>query len=316
VSVVIAVNRYMGPSWMDALVSQENVSYDVFIVDARLDDDYQPMIDHIVATAERPAPIHYTRLERGGRAMANNHGIEQSTGDVVLFLGDDQLALPGIVAAHARFHAEHPESTAVGIGPSVIREADETRFGLWLQATGLLYGARSDDEVAEVPEDFFNVSNASVKRSLLDAVGRFDERYLFHTWDDFEFGLRLRDAGMVARLVPHALTIHQHPITLRDRMPSMVESGMSAHLFERDHDGPHPWTPVVARAPRLHRLRAAVHLARYGLTRNEQALDRYYRRFQDAGFSAGYRQARRARASTAQGSPGALVGSARKQLAE
>jgi GT2 family glycosyltransferase len=316
VSVVIAVNRYMGPPWLEALVTQDGVSYDVFIVDARLDDDYQPMIDRVAASAERSAPLHYTRVERGGRAVANNHGIEQSRGDVVLFLGDDQFASPGIVAAHARFHAEHPEPEAVGIGPSVIDPADETRFGLWLQSTGLLYGARADGEASQVPEDFFNVSNASVKRSLLDAAGRFDERYPFHTWDDFEFGLRLRDAGMKATLVPDALTIHQHPITLRERARSMADSGMSAHIFERDHPGPHPWTPVVARAPWLHRLRGAAHLVRYALTRDEQAHARYYRRIQDAGFSAGYRRARRTSEPAAQGSPGALVGSERKQLAE
>jgi len=306
----------MGASWVDALLSQANVTYDVFIVDGQLSGDYGPTIDGVVTEPERRALINYTRLERGGRARSNNHGIEQSTGEVVLFLGDDQVPGPGTVEAHARFHAEHPEPTAVGIGPSVLAAFDKPRFGLWLRASARLYGANVHHEATEIPDDFFYVANASVKRSFLDAVGRFDERYPYHCWDDFEFGLRLREAGMVASLVPEAMTVHDHPITLRERSASMVEAGMSAHVFESGRPGPHPWRPIVDRAPWLHRLRATAHLGRYVLSRDERALSRYYRRVLDAGFSAGYRRARGNGIAAGQGSPGAFVGSARKQLAE
>jgi GT2 family glycosyltransferase len=292
VSIVSAVNRYMPQSWLQALASQVDVEYDVFIVDARLDDDYGPLIERSVTDPEQRARLHYTRIERGGRASANNVGIDQSGGEVVVFLGDDQLPEPRTARAHARFHAQHPEPFAVGIGPSVFAVEDRTPFAQWLDRTGQIYGVETGGETRAVPENFFYVANASVKRSFLDAVGRFDERFPEHCWDDYELGLRLHDAGMVARLVRDAMTTHHHHVTLRERSATMVESGSGARIFESLRPGPHPWAPVVARRPWVHRLRASLHLARYAVRRDELALDRFYRRILDAGFSDGYRRVR------------------------
>jgi GT2 family glycosyltransferase len=172
----------------------------------------------------------------------------------------------------------------------VFAAEDRTPFARWLDRTGQIYGVQAGEDTQAVPEDFFYVANASVKRSFLDSVGRFDERFPEHSWDDFEFGLRLHAAGMVARLVPDAMTTHHHHVTLRERSATMIESGSAARIFERLRPGPHPWTPVVARRPLVHRLRASLHLARYAVRRDQLALDRFYRRILDAGFSSGYRR--------------------------
>jgi hypothetical protein len=71
----------------------------------------------------------------------------------------------------------------------------------------------------------------------------------------------------------------------------MRESGASARVLEDLRPGPHPWAPLVARRPSVHRLRACLHLARYAVRRDEHSLDQFYRRVLDAGFSAGYRRA-------------------------
>jgi GT2 family glycosyltransferase len=75
---------------------------------------------------------------------------------------------------------------------------------VWLEESGQLFGVPFRADMAEVPEDFFLAGNASVKRELLTRAGRFDERYSLHAGDDFEFGKRLRAAGMRAQFVPDA----------------------------------------------------------------------------------------------------------------
>lgn len=66
-----------------------------------------------------------------------------------------------------------------------------------------------------MPENFFYVGNASVKRHFLREAGRLDERFQYHAWDDFELGQRLIKLGMKASFIPQAAAEHMHAISLR-----------------------------------------------------------------------------------------------------
>ena len=229
------------------------------------------------------------------RAQLNNEAIRHSRGEVLLFLAGDFIPDPGLVAAHSRFHAEHPEREVVGIGAGYFPPAQlEAPLVRWLESSGQLFGAKLKDELT-VPPDFFYVGNSSLKRRLLLEAGLFDEDFQRDTWDDYELGIRLLQAGSHSHIVAGAVASHEHehPITLRERMRSMRYSGEAAALFERKHSGPYPWARKCAFSARELTVRAWRARLRHLASRSPADLERFFANILDAAFVAGYRHVRR-----------------------
>ena len=114
-----------------------------------------------------------------------------------------------------------------------------------------------------VPPQFFFVGNSSIKRPFLDSVGRFDERYRVHTFDDFELGLRLRVAGMTAEFVSGVGSEHHHPITMKCWSHVVRQTAASARQFDQGEAATSEWQPVVGRSAWNHRMRAYSRLLRF-----------------------------------------------------
>jgi GT2 family glycosyltransferase len=251
---------------------------------------------HAEWLSEGPAvPVRYERIDGQGRARALNRALDLASGELIIFLADDFIPGPEFVASHLCFHAERTDPETVGIGrvsfPPALRA---NPFMDWLESRGGVFGVKLDEARPKIPEDFFFVGNASVKRALIDAAGRFDEDFLFHCWDDFEYGLRLGAAGMRAELVAGADTVHEHPLTLRERSLQMRQAGLSAATLERKLPGDGPW-PGPADVPVWRwRAAAAKWWCRHGLTRREEYRRRFYDRTLNGAFAAGMRAGRRA----------------------
>jgi GT2 family glycosyltransferase len=240
--------------------------------------------------------VSYRQLPAGGRARSLNLALEQARAPLVVFLADDFIVRPDFLERHLALHERRPEREVVGIGRALIPpHARRGPFAAWLESTGELFGVPLDDDAASVPEYFFYVGNASVKRELLDAAGRFDEDFPHHCWDDYDLALRLRAAGMRAELVPEANAVHEHPITLRERRRQTREAGESAAIAERKYPGPHPW--LAPGAVGVWRWRAAAWKWRLAhlVTRREELRARHYDRSLKAAYAAGLRDGRRAR---------------------
>ena len=55
----------------------------------------------------RPAyPFRFFSQENGGPASARNRGVREARGRIVLFLGDDTVPEPPLLAVHGKAHAE------------------------------------------------------------------------------------------------------------------------------------------------------------------------------------------------------------------
>lgn len=263
--------------------------YEVILVDAVHTFDYEAGLESFRAASETRADIKCRRIERAGRARALNHALELATGDLIIFLGDDFIAPPRFAEAHLRFHAEHAEAEAVGVGSAILPSEFRNRFAVWLEESGQLFGVPFRADMTEVPEDFFYVGNASVKRELLERAGRFDERFAFHAWDDFEFGLRLRAAGMQARFVPEARVAHTHEIDLPAREQSLRDAGAAARAYVSDHPERRAWFRTASLPAWLHGLRVASARARLAAARTDGARAGWWQARLDAALADGYR---------------------------
>ena len=249
-SVIVALNPHdhaMGPvldAWAD---QQEAGPFEVIVVDggARADAG----ADVASHTARRPAtPVRIVEASRTGRAAANNAGVRASRGELIVFVADDFRPSPGLVAAHRRFHAFAP-SSAVGVGAAYFEDAyRHDLFRRWMEDGGLGFGVAFPTAAIEWRDDYFYVGNSSMRRATLDRIGPFDERYRYDLFDDFEFSLRLRAAGIPTRFVPRAVAWHDHEYTIESRVESITRLGEAARDFESTGAGPRPWANVTGQS--------------------------------------------------------------------
>jgi GT2 family glycosyltransferase len=186
-------------------------SFEVIVVDDPVEDDS----DRVAAALEsHRIPVrHLHRADRGVSA-ARNVGWRAARAPVVLFLGDDILSSPTLVAEHLAFHARHAQEHVAVLGH--VRWADRLRvtpFMTWLERGFQSNYGRLDR--GGIPSWFdFLTTNVSVKRSMLERAGGFDERNFPFLSEDTDLGLRLFGLGLELRYQPAARAEHLHRQTL------------------------------------------------------------------------------------------------------
>jgi glycosyltransferase involved in cell wall biosynthesis len=278
-------------NWFRGMAGQsmDPERFEVLLVDGHGVVDYEAALNAVQREFARRPLIHYLRVDTPSRARALNEGLRRCRGRLVLFLGDDFLAPPDFVRRHLEFHAQHPEAEAVGIGTAPLVPEHRTPFTRWLEESGRLFGIpfRSDGST-EVPEQFFYVANASVKRCFLEEAGDFDERFIAPAWDDFEYGRRLARCGMRSYLVPGACVAHFHPITLAERELATRQAGQAARTYVGALADTSP-IPPTANWPRWrHFLRLGKARLRLFALPGDPSQIEYWRARLDAAFAAGY----------------------------
>jgi 2-polyprenyl-3-methyl-5-hydroxy-6-metoxy-1,4-benzoquinol methylase len=151
-------------------------------------------------------------LRHGGPGAARNAGARATSRRLLLFLGDDMIATPGLVEAHLDMHRAHPgEQVAVLGHVSWHPEVAGHRLNAWLDRSrsqfdyDLLTGQAGQD----VGFGRFFSCNVSLHRSLFTAVGGFDEAFTYY-YEDLDCGWRLSQAGMMLLYQPAALAHHLH----------------------------------------------------------------------------------------------------------
>jgi hypothetical protein len=183
-----------------------------------------------------PAHVRLLRAERPGASAARNTGIAAATQPVVLFLGDDIVPGRELLARHRAFHTEHASRTAALLGRVFYRRP--TGFMRWLErgiqtSYGGIQGARAG-------WGHFYTTNVSVKRSLLDQAGGFDESLPF-LYEDLDLGRRLADLGMELSYDPDAAGEHRHRTTLADWEARMELVGAAERAFTDKHPDVEPY---------------------------------------------------------------------------
>ncbi|HZB88542.1 MAG TPA: glycosyltransferase family 2 protein [Terracidiphilus sp.] len=159
-------------------------------------------------TLNPPCALTVIQQENRGQAAARNRGYRASKSDLILFLDDDMLCEPGLVAAHVRAHRESLEQDSrevVGFG-ALFLSADSRRSlaaECFHREIGAFYLSHSSDGDAELRITDCTFSNASIRRRVLEEHDGFDER--FRTREDLELGLRLFRAGIHAKYVSEAV---------------------------------------------------------------------------------------------------------------
>lgn len=190
---------------------------------------HEPATGEVLGGWEKGGDIRILRIPQPNIARAMNLGVLDASGDAILFLDDDVIPTPGLLAAHGAAYAAHPEAWAVvgqvlQPGEEPVATGENFRFcsteGQWI-----------DRAIA---------CNFSVRKDRFLEVGGFDENfvqvaYCFET----EFAERvIRSGGKVLfepsasirhlRAVRGGTRAHGHHLTTASPAHSV---GAYYHLF-------------------------------------------------------------------------------------
>jgi glycosyltransferase involved in cell wall biosynthesis len=203
-SVVIATHnrRQMLRRCLDALAaqSQDPSSFEVLVADDGSSDGTAEMVEGL----ETPFALRLLRLEQGGKSAALNAAIAAGPAPVCLFIDDDVVASPELVAGHLAAHREDPK--ALGIGPLAqppARSRDwfpQAHAAAWNERYAELAGRRLDWNECYG-------GNFSAPLEALREVGGFATD--LPAIEDIELGYRLAAAGCVPRYLPAAGATHE-----------------------------------------------------------------------------------------------------------
>lgn len=267
----------------------------VVAADARVDDT-GPLRELV---EDRPWPAVLAHGQREGASAARNAGWTATGADLVLFLGDDILPRPGLLAAHLAWHEREREDEVAVLGHvEWARELGRTAFMAWLD-----HGIQFDYPSivgTEAGWGRFNTANASVKRALLERVDGFDEGLPF-LYEDLDLARRMHEHGF--RLLYHrgAAAEHLHEPTIPGWQRRMEMIGAAERAFVARHPEVRPYfherfAAAMAGAPaRGHSARLIRWLPRSFPLLGERAwtsADLYYGQALAPAFFAGWETAR------------------------
>jgi len=202
------------------------VEWEVIVVDDGSADETRATIGLV------SLPVRYMRQENAGPAAARNLGLRESTGDLILFLGDDIIATKGLLTEHVNAHRRRPGEGVAVVGYTPLHpDVARSPLALWwedrrFRFDRLLRGREPDFT-------YFYTCNVSVSRSILESVGGFDERFEAAAYEDTELAYRLRNQGLHVCFEPRAKAYHHHQVNLRSVCRQMYVTGEWYDTFTR-----------------------------------------------------------------------------------
>lgn len=201
-----------------------------------------------------PWPLRWIDLSRAGPAAVRNHAARIARGEVFLFLNDDVVCEPGLLAAHDAAHRRRPGHAVMGNTrwhPDVVI----TDFMHWCAHHYHVHYLIDDPD--NITWEYLHTLNASIDRCWFDQGHLYDESFPDPAFEDTEHAYRLAQAGMRIAFAPGALVHHHHYFEPAHYVAKSVMRGRSARRFlER-------WPELTARI--LDEYRVAISRAGRGL---------------------------------------------------
>jgi glycosyltransferase involved in cell wall biosynthesis/peptidoglycan/xylan/chitin deacetylase (PgdA/CDA1 family) len=183
-----------------------------------------------VAAIDCPFALRVVSQVNLGPAVARNHGAAEARHDILLFLDDDMICEPDLIAQHARSHRAGADAVIGDVfldpdsPPGFMAESNQR----WIDST------RERRELA--PFDIFT-GQLSVRRSVFEQVGGFDPVLTSDgsfSNEDADLGVRLL-ACCDVRHNPAAITRHRYVVSPRDLLDRAAPAAQGDLRFLRRH---------------------------------------------------------------------------------
>jgi GT2 family glycosyltransferase len=219
--------------------------YEIVIIDNSKSDAVRQYVESL-----HEAKISY--LDQRGRpfnySALNNLAVHETTAPLLLFLNDDITLTDEEWLTALVEQGQRPTVGAVGarlLYPSGLIQHAGVVMGLW-QNTGHAFRNLPDTSEAYFgfPQVMRNCSAVTAacmmtKRDLFLRLGGFDEVHLAVAFQDVDYCLRVREAGLYVVYTPHCTLIHHEAVTKAEKIANPREVG---YMQTR-------WAAVIASDP-------------------------------------------------------------------
>lgn len=237
ISVVIGTykRRSLLPRVLDPLLADPATDEIVVVVDGCDDGS----IEYLRERATRDRILRPLLTPNQGEGATRQRGLEEATGDIVLFLDDDVVAGPGLVSGHLARHAGADHGAGLIVLGYMPTPAPETRtqdaFTTILYARE--YEKRCERFEAAPDRTIYNMwgGNISLRREDALRVGMSHAAYPKLYYQDRVWGLQARRAGMHAVFDRSLRATHAHQRSATDFFLDAAKQGAGLahihHLF-------------------------------------------------------------------------------------
>ena len=207
------VEKYVG-NCVRSILDQTFTDFEIVIIDDLSNDKTKEIIESF-----NDNRIRYCRNDKWlGIAKSRNHGLKYAKGDYVFFTDGDCIVSKDWIEQGFKSLKERGCAGVEGKSYYVSEE----------------YKPTFSDHTYESGRGKFMTDNIAYKRSIVESVGGFDERYSYH--DDRDLGLRILSKGKIEfnpKMIVYVQKETVSPKGLIKHSPILKDR---VYLFKRFHD--------------------------------------------------------------------------------
>ena len=209
-------------------------------------------------------PTHFFEIPKSQQGVARNEGVKHATGEYVLFIGDDTFLESDACEMHLRAVSGQRSAVSTNEADRRSQIADRlpdshlpyavlgfttwdpaahiTPVMRWLEKSGWQFGYPQISRYSGqcIPENiqhqFTYTSHISLPLEIAKKLPFRTDVHLYG-WEDIEWGMRLKNAGVRLFYEPAAKALHHHHLTLEDSLKRMETLGRSAIEFQKTVPG-------------------------------------------------------------------------------
>ena len=191
--------------------------WDVIVVDN--DSDQNTQVCLAAAAQKYPSARFVFSETNRGFAGGMNLGMRQARGDVFILLNSDTIVPPGMISRIADTIRSRPKigllgpvSNAAGNEQGIFSKGGATQDTI---AEGIAFAnaARGSSPVPAFRLDFCCVA---LRRDAYQTVGELDEQFGRGYYEDFDYSLRVRNAGLDLAVLEDAFIFHQGSASFKE----------------------------------------------------------------------------------------------------
>jgi len=165
-----------------------------------------------------------------GPAAARNLGVQQATGDTIIFIDSDLVVTEHFLQAHADALVE---------GEKQLGSDGLFTYGWVINTCNFDNPSSEPYKITDFSAAYFATGNVAIARKWLEQAGLFDTCFQLYGWEDLELGVRLKKLGLKLIKCPAAVGYHWHPPFALEQIPRMIDReiqrGRMGILFYEKH---------------------------------------------------------------------------------